>query len=81
MQEQTAFAASLAVSAAPVQTFHVILAVLFLLSAAVTAAAIGIAWRSHRDMKTWAARRERQHQEDMISLEIEARRRREEHTR
>ena len=78
MEEQTALAATLAASAAPVRTFEVILAAGLGLHTLVVAACIGIIFRWHRDMKTWRARGERQHQEDMIAFEIDARRRREE---
>ena len=80
MEEQTALAATLAASAAPVRTFPVVLAALLLLHALVVAAGMGIVWRWYRDMTTWRARGEREHQEFMIASDIDMRRRREERT-
>ena len=56
MEEQTVSAATLALSAAPVHTFEVILAAGLGLHTLVVAACIGIIFRWHRDMKTWRAR-------------------------
>ena len=81
MQEQTVLAAALAASAEQLRTHYIFLAIGFLLHVAVVAAGIGIVCRWYRDMKTWRARGERQHQEDMIATDIDMRRRREEHNR
>ena len=77
MEDQTVFTATLATSAAPLRTFHVILAAGLVLHAVVVAVSIGIILRWGRDMKTWRARREREHQEYMVARAIEALRRRE----
>ncbi len=79
MQEQTVLAAALAASAEQLRTHYIFLAIGFLLHVAVVAAGIGIVCRWYHDMKTWRARGERQHQEDMIASAIDMRRRREEH--
>ena len=79
MEEQTALAATLAASAAPVRPFPVVLAALFLLHVLVVAAGMGIVWRWYRDMTTWRARGEREYQEFMIASDIDMRRLREEH--
>ncbi len=78
MEEQAALAATLAASAAPVETFCLILAAGLGLHTLAVAACIGMIFRWNRDMKTWRARGERQHREDMIASDIDMRRRREE---
>ncbi len=81
MQEQTVLAATLTIFGEQFRTHYIFLAIGFLLHVAVVAAGIGIVCRWYHDMKTWRARGERQHQEDMVASAIDMRRRREEHNR
>ena len=79
MEDHTLF--TLAFSAAPLRTFHIVMTAGLFLHAVVVAVSIGILYRWGRDMKTWRARREREHQEYMVACDIDAQRRTEDHAR
>ena len=81
MEDHAIYTATLASSAAPVRTFLIIVAAGLVLYAVMVAAVIRELNKWGRDMEKRAARWERQHQEYMISLELDARRHRVEHER
>ena len=73
------FAAAVAASSTKMQIFFILIAGLALLYVAMVFACLRELNRWGRDMDKRAARWERKHQEHMIALEMDARRRREEH--
>ena len=81
MQDHEILAATLASSTAAVRALFIIMAAWLVLYVVLLAAVIREIHKWGRDMEKRAARLERQHQEYMISSELDARRRRVEHAR
>ena len=81
MEYVAIFAAAVAASSTKMQIFFILVAGLLLLYVAMVAAVVRELNRWGRDMDKRAARWERKHQETMIALKMDARRRREEHER
>ena len=81
MEDHAIFAATLASSAAPVRTFLIIVAGGLVLHIAMLVAVMRKLHRWGRDMEERAALWERERQEYMVSQEIDARRREEDHAR